>query len=85
MTVRVGASFADDGQLRGFYVEDDGSGISESDRDAVFEHGYTTGADGSGFGLTIVRDIVEAHGWDVHVCESGSGGARFEITGLDVD
>jgi PAS domain S-box-containing protein len=69
--------------LQGFYVEDDGPGIPEGERDAVFEHGYSTTEDGTGFGLQIVADIAEAHGWDVRVTESDAGGARFEITGVD--
>ena len=69
----------------GFYVADDGPGIPESDRDDVFEAGYSTNDDGTGFGLDIVREIVEAHGWAITVDESADGGARFEITGLTVD
>lgn len=63
----------------GFYVADDGSGIPDDERSDIFEHGYTTHTDGTGFGLSIVRDIVEAHGWEITVCESQSGGACFEI------
>ncbi|UPV76320.1 PAS domain S-box protein (plasmid) [Halorussus limi] len=63
----------------GFYVADDGPGIPESEREKVFEHGHTTADDGSGLGLAIVSSIVDAHGWNVRVCESESGGARFEV------
>ena len=75
VTVQVGR--LDDRE--GFYVADDGPGIPAEEREAVFEHGYTTHADGTGLGLTIVERIAEAHGWTVAVVESGSGGARFEI------
>ncbi len=68
----------------GFYVADDGPGISPDDRDEVFDTGYSTSADGTGFGLNIVREIVEAHGWRIDLIESDDGGARFEITGVDV-
>ncbi|WP_255195225.1 hybrid sensor histidine kinase/response regulator [Halorarius litoreus] len=67
----------------GFYVADDGPGIPADQRDGVFEYGYTTSDDGTGFGLAIVRQIAEAHGWSVAVTESDSGGARFEFTGVD--
>jgi two-component system OmpR family sensor kinase len=67
----------------GFYVADDGPGIPEGERDAVFEHGYTTADDGTGFGLSIVRRIAETHGWTTTVAESEAGGARFEFTGVD--
>jgi len=67
----------------GFYVADDGPGIPEDERDLVFETGYTTTADGTGFGLNIVSDVVDAHGWAIRVVESEAGGARFEITGVE--
>ena len=69
----------------GFYVEDDGPGIPEDERDDVFESGHTTAATGTGFGLAIVREIVEAHGWTVAVTDGETGGARFEFTGVDRD
>jgi signal transduction histidine kinase len=50
----------------------------------VFEQGYSTADDGTGFGLSIVREIVEAHGWEITVTEGANGGARFEIAGVDV-
>jgi len=77
VTITLGA--VDDG----LYVEDDGPGIPEHRRDDVFEAGYSTTEDGTGFGLSIIKQIVEAHGWDVHVTESSDGGARFEITGVE--
>jgi PAS domain S-box-containing protein len=63
----------------GFYVEDTGAGIPSEERDAVFEQGYTTNEEGTGFGLAIVKDIVQAHGWGISVTEAESGGARFVI------
>ncbi|MFW5900655.1 MAG: ATP-binding protein, partial [Halodesulfurarchaeum sp.] len=63
----------------GFYIADDGPGIAASERDQVFESGYTTTRDGTGLGLDIVSDIVEAHGWTVDLAASEDGGARFEI------
>jgi signal transduction histidine kinase len=71
------------GDGAGFYVADDGVGIPEADRETVFESGYTTNEDGTGFGLAIVTDIADAHGWDVTVTESETGGARFEIRGAE--
>lgn len=77
VTIRVGSFDGDRG--RGFFVEDDGAGIPDEERRTVFERGYTTSGDGTGFGLSIVRDVVEAHGWAIEVCEGATGGARFEI------
>jgi len=75
VTVRVGV--VDDGD--GFYVADDGPGVPESDRDRLFEPGYSTSTDGTGFGLSIVEQVATAHGWDARVVESADGGARFEF------
>ncbi|MFC5136137.1 MULTISPECIES: two-component system sensor histidine kinase NtrB [Haloferacaceae] len=74
VTVRVGRT--PDGTL---YVADDGPGIPESVRREVFEYGYSTTEDGTGYGLSIVARIADAHGWDVSVTEGVDGGARFEI------
>jgi PAS domain S-box-containing protein len=79
LTVTVGTMATENGAT-GFYVADDGQGIPEGERDSVFERGYTTATDGTGFGLAIVEDIAEAHGWTIGVTESGQGGARFEFT-----
>jgi signal transduction histidine kinase len=67
----------------GFYVEDDGPGIPAEDRESVFDYGYTTCDGGSGYGLAIVKQIANEHGWNVRVVEGADGGARFEFTGID--
>jgi len=67
----------------GFYVADTGPGIPEDDREEVFEPGYSTNEEGTGFGLRIVEQVADAHGWEVTVTESEQGGARFEITGVE--
>jgi len=63
----------------GFAVADNGDGIPPGQHDEVFERGFTTTGDGTGFGLAIVETIVQAHGWSITVTESDAGGARFEI------
>jgi PAS domain S-box-containing protein len=77
VTVRVG-SLTD-----GFYVADDGVGIPERERKDIFEPGYSTTTDGTGFGLCIVKRVADAHGWDIRVTDSDDDGARFEITEVD--
>jgi len=77
VTVEVGG--LDDG----FYVADDGPGIPADDREQVFQSAYSTVRDNTGFGLAIVGEIVDAHGWDIELTSSDSGGARFEITGVE--
>jgi signal transduction histidine kinase len=68
---------------RGFYVEDDGPGIPENERADVFDAGYSSVEDGTGFGLNIVEQVARAHGWDVRVTDGSAGGARFEVTGVE--
>jgi len=46
----------------------------------VFDQGFTTDTDGTGFGLYIVQALAEAHGWSVSVADAErETGARFEI------
>lgn len=75
VTVRVGRL----PDQAGFYVEDDGPGIPESVGRFAFDQGYSTREDGTGYGLTIVSRIADAHGWETSVAEGSEGGARFEF------
>jgi len=75
VTVEVGPL----GGQFGFYVRDDGPGIPTAERDDVFEYGHTTAEEGTGIGLAIVKQIADAHGWDVALDESPAGGAQFEF------
>jgi signal transduction histidine kinase len=90
LTVRVGMitdsdPSTDNGQRTGFFVEDSGNGIPEEQRENIFDHEFTTASNGTGLGLSIVKDIVEAHGWNIRLAHGADGGARFEITGIDID
>jgi PAS domain S-box-containing protein len=62
----------------GFYVKDDGAGFHDDTAD-LFKPGYSTADEGTGFGLCIVEQIVDAHNWEVIATDSESGGARFEF------
>ena len=62
-------------------VDDAGPGVPESDRDRVFDDGFTTRPGGSGFGLAFVRRVVETDLAGSVSCEpSDLGGARFVVT-----
>ncbi|WP_440763434.1 PAS domain-containing sensor histidine kinase [Natronorubrum sp. DTA7] len=74
VSVRVGAI---DG---GFYIADDGPGIDPEQRERLLE-GDSSGANVR-FGFKIIRDVIDAHGWNLSIEESDEGGARFEIVGL---
>jgi len=76
-TVRVGP--ADNG----FYVADNGPGIPAAIREKALQADFSTQGTG-GLGLPIVQAIVEAHGGNLKITDAANGGARFEITGMDV-
>jgi C4-dicarboxylate-specific signal transduction histidine kinase len=61
-------------------VRDHGVGISEEARERLFEHFFTTKAEGLGLGLGIVRSIVESHSGTVAAENVADGGARFHFT-----
>ena len=67
----------------GFYVEDDGPGIPERERETVFDTGYSSVESGTGFGLRIVEQVAQGHGWSVRATAGSEGGARFEFTGVE--
>jgi len=67
----------------GFYVADDGAGVPTDERDRIFDAGYSTARDGTGFGLSIVEDVADAHEWSIRAAEGTDGGARFEVTGVE--
>ncbi len=53
-------------------VEDDGTGIPESERETIFDRGarLDTGKPGTGLGLAIVRDVAQIYGGSVTLEES---------------
>jgi signal transduction histidine kinase len=58
--------------------EDNGVGIDERILDKVFELGFST--DGSGFGLAIVKKIIDSHKGNIRVIQENGRGASFEIS-----
>ncbi len=65
-----------------FSVEDDGSGIAEKDREAIFEPFKRLALNskpGTGLGLALVQRICQRLGGKVSVDESSLGGAHFKI------
>ncbi len=58
-------------------VKDNGKGISGEDIDNIFNMGYSK--IGTGFGLTIVKKIIEAHDGSISVKSRERKGTTFEI------
>ena len=81
--VSVTVGRLDNGDASGFYIADDGPGIAPEHRERVFEPGFSTDDHGTGLGLAIVARIADLHGWSIAVTTSQSGGARFEVTGVE--
>jgi PAS domain S-box-containing protein len=74
--VEIATRYNGDGAI-GVSVRDHGSGISETNRERLFEQFFTTKDGGLGMGLAIVRSIIEAHGGSVTAENADGGGARF--------
>jgi len=81
--IRVG--LCGDDEPTGFYIEDDGTGITPEQRSNIFEYGYTTNESGNGFGLAIIEEIIDAHGWTIRVTDGTDGGARFEVSNVEFE
>lgn len=60
-----------------FAVTDQGPGVPEHIREQIFDPFFTTRPDGSGLGLAVAQQIVEAHGGHIEVETSQGSGARF--------
>lgn len=60
-------------------VEDDGLGIPPANAALVFDPFFTTRSEGTGMGLTIVRNIVEAHGGRVSFQPRRPHGTIFTV------
>src|SRR5688572_15265790 len=73
-----GEIYADRGLCR-VTVDDNGPGISEADRERVFQPFFTTRSRGTGRGLAVVQKIVVTHNGRVTVGRSAAGGASIEL------
>ncbi|MCB9760985.1 MAG: hypothetical protein H6739_14190 [Alphaproteobacteria bacterium] len=60
-------------------LADDGPGVPDAAREALFEPFFTTRSDGTGLGLAMGRRIAEAHGGALTLLPSAVG-ARFRLT-----
>jgi len=60
-------------------VADSGPGVPVELRERIFEPFFTTRSRGTGLGLAVARQIIEAHLGRIEVGEQRDGGARFTI------
>ena len=68
-----------DGNGLAVTIADHGAGIPDDLRQRVFEPYFTTKRDGTGLGLALVRQTIEAHNGSITVAETPGGGATFSI------
>ena len=70
-------------QAKGFSVSDTGSGISESEKQAVFKpfyRGESHSRKGLGLGLSLVQRICQREGWDISISDNQPTGACFTVS-----
>ena len=70
---------ADYGEQLNLIYEDDGVGIPRETKLRLFSEGFTTGK-GSGYGLYLIRRMMEIYGWAIQETGESGKGARFVIT-----
>ena len=83
---RIDIALADRGDDVVLTVDDDGPGIPESERERVLQRfvrldeARSRDDGGSGLGLSIVDEVVRAHGGSMSITRSPLGGARIQVT-----
>jgi signal transduction histidine kinase len=78
LSARLGPSSAE------LTVSDDGPGVPQAEREAIFRRLYRGDASrsqqGLGLGLSLAKAVVESHGGTVSVGDAPGGGARFTVS-----
>ncbi|HVM62778.1 MAG TPA: ATP-binding protein [Verrucomicrobiae bacterium] len=63
-------------------IRDNGPGVPMEQRKEIFKPYFTTQPKGTGLGLTVVQQIVHAHGWEIECLPNAPKGAIFRVTHL---
>jgi signal transduction histidine kinase len=61
------------------YFDDEGPGIPEDNLERIWDPFFTTKEKGSGLGLGIVKNIIEAHKGSIHISNREVRGARVSV------
>ena len=76
---RIDVSLKDTGNVFVISVKDNGKGIKEEDKDQIFLPNFTTKTGGSGVGLSLSYNIVQAAGGTISFESQEGEGAEFII------
>jgi two-component system sensor histidine kinase HydH len=76
---RVTLKASGNGENVKIQIIDTGSGIPPSDLDKIFFPFFTTKPEGNGIGLTVSKEVVEAHGGKIEVNSKEGAGTQFTI------
>ena len=60
-------------------ITDTGSGISDADKEKLFQPFFTTKETGMGLGLTYCREVVEAHRGGISISSRVGQGTSVEV------
>ncbi|TNM63585.1 sensor histidine kinase [Aliirhizobium smilacinae] len=79
---RLDLTVETDGPSAKIFVIDDGDGISEANRERIFQPFFSTRREkgGTGMGLEIARTMLASHGGNITLGTSSHQGAEFLIT-----
>jgi signal transduction histidine kinase len=61
-------------------ISDNGPGVPAENRSEIFKPYFTTHTEGTGLGLSVVQQIVLAHGWEIQCLANEPAGALFRIS-----
>ena len=76
----INIQIASDAESHKIIVSDNGKGISENNKNKIFEANFTTKEKGMGLGLKLAKRFLEGINGSIKLIKTGSNGAEFEIT-----
>lgn len=76
--IRIHLEKTESDGLKLFY-DDNGVGVANDEKLKLFKEGYTTGK-GSGYGLYLIKKMVEVYGWIIQETGEPGKGVQFVIT-----
>jgi len=65
-------------------ISDNGPGVAPENRTELFKPYFTTNEEGTGLGLSVVQQIVLAHGWEIECVPNEPRGAVFRIAHIKI-